>query len=69
MATALHPQTMLATRYARETLDDPYGWPIRLRTSTKLGFKNPKWITAIEVTNQYPGGYWEKQGDPWFSGL
>ena len=69
MATALHPQTMLATKYAGETLDDPYGWPIRLRTSTKLGFKNPKWITAIEVTNTYPGGYWEKQGDPWFSGL
>ena len=69
MATALHPQTILATQYAREALDDPFGWPVRLRTSTKLGFKNPKWITAIEVTNTYPSGYWEKQGDPWFSGL
>ena len=69
MATALHPQTILATRYARETLDDPFGWPVRLRTSTKLGFKNPKWLTAIEVTNTNPGGYWEKQGDPWYSGL
>jgi DMSO/TMAO reductase YedYZ molybdopterin-dependent catalytic subunit len=69
MATALHPQTLLATRYAGETLDDPFGYPLRLRTSTKLGFKNPKWITAIEVTNTYPGGYWENLGFNWFSGI
>lgn len=69
MATALHPQTLLATKYGRETMADPFGYPLRLRTSTKLGFKNPKWITAIEVTNTYPGGYWEDLGFNWFSGL
>lgn len=69
MATALHPQTILATQYAKETVADPFGYPLRLRTATKLGFKNPKWITAIEVTNTYPGGYWEDQGFNWFSGL
>ncbi len=69
MATALHPQTLLATKYAGETIADPYGYPLRLRTSTKLGFKNPKWITAIEVTNTYPGGYWENMGFNWFSGI
>ena len=69
MATALHPQTLLATKYAREDLADPFGYPLRLRTSTKLGFKQPKWITAIEVTNTYPGGYWEDQGFNWFSGI
>ncbi len=69
MATALHPQTLLATKYAGEILADPFGYPLRLRTSTKLGFKNPKWITAIEVTNTYPGGYWEDKGFNWFSGL
>jgi DMSO/TMAO reductase YedYZ molybdopterin-dependent catalytic subunit len=37
--------------------------------STKLGYKNPKWITAIEVTNQYPGGYWENLGEGWFAGI
>jgi DMSO/TMAO reductase YedYZ molybdopterin-dependent catalytic subunit len=65
MATALHPQTLLALTYAHETLPDPFGFPVRLRTSTKLGFKNPKWITAIEVTNTYPGGYWERRGFNW----
>jgi DMSO/TMAO reductase YedYZ molybdopterin-dependent catalytic subunit len=69
MATALHPQTLLATKYARQTLDAPFGFPVRLRTATKLGFKNPKWITAIEVTNTYTPGYWEKQGFGWFAGL
>jgi len=69
MATALHPQTLLATRYAREDLADPFGYPLRLRTATKLGFKQPKWITAIEVTNTYPGGYWENLGFNWFAGI
>lgn len=69
MPSALHPQTILATRYADEPIADPFGFPLRLRTAVKLGFKNPKWITAIEVTNQYPGGYWEDRGFNWFSGL
>ena len=69
MASALHPQTLLATKYAQETLPDPFGFPLRLRTSVKLGYKNPKWITAIEVTNTYPGGYWETAGFNWFAGI
>ena len=54
MPSALHPQTILATKYAREPITDPFGFPLRLRTATKLGFKQPKWITAIEVTNRIP---------------
>jgi DMSO/TMAO reductase YedYZ molybdopterin-dependent catalytic subunit len=69
MATALHPQTILATKYAKQPITDPFGFPLRLRTATKLGFKNPKWITAIEVTNTYPGGYWEERGFNWHSGI
>jgi DMSO/TMAO reductase YedYZ molybdopterin-dependent catalytic subunit len=69
MASALHPQTILATRYAREPITDPYGFPLRLRTATKLGFKNPKWVTAIEVTNIFPETYYSKQGFNWFAGI
>ncbi|HZV54842.1 MAG TPA: molybdopterin-dependent oxidoreductase, partial [Rhodocyclaceae bacterium] len=68
MATALHPQTLLAFRYADRILPAKYGFPMKLRVPTKLGFKNPKHIRAIFVTNQYPGGYWEDQGYNWFSG-
>jgi DMSO/TMAO reductase YedYZ molybdopterin-dependent catalytic subunit len=69
MASALHPQTILATKYAGEPITDPFGFPIRLRTAVKLGFKNPKWIRAIEVTNTFPPGFWYKQGFNWFSGI
>jgi len=69
MASALHPQTILATKYAGEPITDPYGAPLRLRTAVKLGYKNAKWVRAIEVTNTYPGGFWEKQGFNWFAGI
>lgn len=68
MATALHPQTLLAFRYGDQILPAKYGFPMKLRIPTKLGFKNPKHIRAIFVTNDYPGGYWEDQGYNWFSG-
>jgi len=68
MATALHPQTQLTFRYGADILPPKYGFPMRLRVPTKLGFKNPKHIMALFVTNTYPGGYWEDQGYNWFSG-
>jgi DMSO/TMAO reductase YedYZ molybdopterin-dependent catalytic subunit len=68
MATALHPQTQLSFRYADELLPPKYGFPMKLRVPTKLGFKNPKHIAAIFVTNDNPGGYWENKGYNWFSG-
>ena len=69
MPSALHPQTMLATKYAREPIADPFGFPLRLRTATKIGFKNAKWITSIEVTNDFPETYYGKEGFNWFSGM
>lgn len=68
MATALHPQTQLSLRFADQSLPPEYGAPVKLRIPTKLGFKNPKHIAAIFVTNNYPGGYWEDRGYNWFSG-
>ena len=68
MATALHPQTILALTFRDQPLPRKYGFPMKLRVPTKLGFKNPKHIMAMFVTNDYPGGYWEDQGYNWFSG-
>ncbi len=68
MPTALHPQTILALTYDGQTLPREYGFPMKLRMPTKLGYKNPKHIQAIFVTNTYPGGYWEDQGYNWFGG-
>ena len=69
MATALHPQTLLTFKFADRILPPPYGFPMKLRIPTKLGFKNPKHIMAIFVTNMYPGGYWEDMGYNWFAGI
>jgi len=68
MPTALHPQTILALTFRDAVLPRKYGFPMKLRVPTKLGFKNPKYITAMFVTNDYPGGFWEDQGYNWFSG-
>ena len=68
MPTALHPQTLLALTYDGHPLPPKYGFPMKLRMPTKLGYKNPKHIQAIVVTNTYPGGYWEDQGYNWFGG-
>ena len=59
MATALHPQTIIALTYDGQILPRKYGYPMKLRMPTKLGYKNPKHIQVIEVTNRFPGGYWE----------
>lgn len=68
MATALHPQTLLALTWDNQILPPEYGYPMKLRIPTKLGYKNPKHIQVIEITNRFPGGYWEDQGYNWFGG-
>jgi len=69
MPSALHPQTVLALDFAGKELSPEYGFPLRVRVPTKLGFKSPKYIASVFVTNDYPGGYWEDQGYNWFSGI
>jgi DMSO/TMAO reductase YedYZ molybdopterin-dependent catalytic subunit len=68
MPTALHPQTIMAFKFADDTLPAKFGYPFKVRIPTKLGFKNPKWVTTIFVTNRYPSGFWEDRGYNWFSG-
>ncbi len=68
MASALHPQTILALSFLNAPLTPPFGAPVRLRIPTKLGFKNPKSLVYLGVGNVYTGGYWEDQGYNWFSG-
>jgi DMSO/TMAO reductase YedYZ molybdopterin-dependent catalytic subunit len=69
MATALHPQTQMTLKFADETLPRQYGFPMKIRMPTKLGFKNPKHVVSLVVTNDDRGGYWEDQGYNWFSWL
>src|SRR5215470_8684652 len=59
MPTALHPQTQMSFKFADETLPRKFGYPMKIRIPTKLGFKNPKHVVAMHVTNKDLGGYWE----------
>ena len=69
MPTALHPQTIMALGYGDGPLGRAYGFPFKIRAPTKLGFKQPKWVTALFVTNRYPGGFWSDRGYDWFAGV
>ena len=68
MPTALHAQTQMTFKFGDEILPTAYGFPMKIRVPTKLGFKNPKYVLSMEVTNDYKGGFWEDQGYNSFSG-
>ena len=70
MATALHPQTQMTFKFDGEILPRKYGFPMKVRIPTKLGFKNPEARDGDRRHQQLEsGGYWEDQGYNWFSGL
>src|SRR3569832_48993 len=62
MPTALHPQTQMTFKFDNKILPRAYGFPMKIRIPTKLGFKQPKYVVAMEVTNVNRGGYWSNQG-------
>jgi DMSO/TMAO reductase YedYZ molybdopterin-dependent catalytic subunit len=68
-AKIIQGATFLTFKISDEILAPRYGYPLKLRIPTKLGFKNPKWITAIFVTNRFPGVFWEDRGYNWFAGV
>jgi len=69
MASALHPQTILAYGMNDNPLPPAHGAPLRLYSPTKLGYKMTKYLVSLTFTDQRPGGYWEDQGYPWFAGI
>ena len=69
MASALHPQTLLAWEMNGAPLSDKHGAPLRLVMPVKYGIKNIKRIGRIEYTNTRPADYWGEQGYDYYSGL
>jgi DMSO/TMAO reductase YedYZ molybdopterin-dependent catalytic subunit len=39
-------------------LPQDHGYPLRIWIPDRYGMKQPKWITEIEVTDEYRDGYW-----------
>jgi DMSO/TMAO reductase YedYZ molybdopterin-dependent catalytic subunit len=70
MATALHPQTLLCYKMYDQPLTREHGAPVRLNIPTKVGYKQAKYLTNLNVTNVLDRvGYWEDQGYSSFYGL
>jgi len=69
LASALHPQTILAYGMNDQPLTPAHGAPLRLYSPTKLGYKLTKYLVSMTFTERRPGGYWEDQGYPWFGGI
>jgi DMSO/TMAO reductase YedYZ molybdopterin-dependent catalytic subunit len=69
LASAMHPQTILAYAWNDRPLMMNHGAPLRLYSPIKLGYKLTKYLTKMTFTRDRPGGYWEDQGYPWFAGL
>ncbi|HEY6225191.1 MAG TPA: molybdopterin-dependent oxidoreductase [Gemmatimonadales bacterium] len=69
LASAAHPQTILAYAMNDNPLPAAHGAPLRLYSPTKLGYKMTKYLVSMTFTSERPGGYWEDQGYPWFGGI
>ena len=59
-----------------EPLPEKNGAPLRMRVERQLGYKHPKYLTAIEAVASLDGigggkgGYWEdRSGYQWYAGV
>jgi DMSO/TMAO reductase YedYZ molybdopterin-dependent catalytic subunit len=69
LASAMHPQTILAYAFNDLPLRPDHGAPLRVYSPIKLGYKLTKYLTRVTFTAERPGGYWEDQGYPWLGGI
>jgi DMSO/TMAO reductase YedYZ molybdopterin-dependent catalytic subunit len=69
LATARHPQTLLATHLNGQPLAVDHGAPLRLLVPVKLGLKNVKAITRITYVAEEPRDYWAERGYSRYDGI
>jgi DMSO/TMAO reductase YedYZ molybdopterin-dependent catalytic subunit len=69
LTSAAHPQTILAYARNDQPLPSTRGAPLRLYSPVKLGYKLTKYLSAMTLTAERHGGYWEDQGYPWLGGV
>ena len=69
LATARHPQTLLATHFKGQPLTVDHGAPLRLLVPVKLGLKNVKAVTKITYFATEPRDYWAERGYSRYDGI
>ena len=55
---ASDPRIMLAYNWDGRPIPFDHGFPLRIWLPDLYGMKQPKWITSIEVIDEYRPGYW-----------
>jgi DMSO/TMAO reductase YedYZ molybdopterin-dependent catalytic subunit len=68
MASALHPQTLLAYQINGAPLPWLHGAPLRLAIPIKYGVKSLKRIGVLRYTDVRPADYWAERGYDWYLG-
>ncbi|MEP6618150.1 MAG: molybdopterin-dependent oxidoreductase [bacterium] len=68
MASAMHPQTLVAYGMDGTLLTPGHGAPARVHSPVKLGYKNTKYLTRIIFMPARNGGYWSDLGYEWYGG-
>ena len=68
MASALHPQTLLAWAINGAPLPWEHGAPLRLAIPIKYGVKSLKRIGTLRYTDVRPADYWAERGYDWYLG-
>jgi DMSO/TMAO reductase YedYZ molybdopterin-dependent catalytic subunit len=72
---AHHVQTILAYELNDKPLPVSNGAPLRCRVERQLGYKQAKYVRAIELVASFAdirggkGGYWEDEGYEWYGGI
>ena len=72
---AYHVQTLLAYELNDKPLPVANGAPLRCRVERQLGYKQAKYVSAIELIESFAdirggkGGYWEDEGYEWYGGI
>ena len=53
---------MLAYAWDGRPIPFDHGFPLRIWLPDRYGMKQPKWITEIEIVDEYVEGYWVERG-------
>ncbi len=75
LSEARHAQTILAYDLNDKALPVSNGAPLRCRVERQLGYKQAKYVRAIELVASFDkirggkGGYWEDEGYEWYGGI
>jgi DMSO/TMAO reductase YedYZ molybdopterin-dependent catalytic subunit len=75
LASAMHPQTILAYGMNGQDLPVPHGGPVRLRVERQLGYKNLKFLARLMVVDRLDrvengkGSLAAAYGYSWYAGI